>query len=354
AYRSDVVKVVTSESGYYGVILGPYNVKTMQELKKKDANNQLSALPPDALLSRGDKYLKTVWENKPTGIGAVAYSLDKAAVFSSGSLSVKVQAQKQGKENAYTIVSGQDGAGTFHFDIGKDLPADEMASAEEYKGLLYHKAGVAKLVKDAPSKQIVVTAYTGGAHCCTKTWIISRDTDHAAWGMTEGETLDGDGYWFEDVDGDGTLELLSVDNHFLYAFDSYAGSFAPVKIYKLQNGKIDDVSEADAMRHRLVQDLAGMEFEAKARPDLWKENGFLAGWVAAKIRLGQGEDAWNTVTQNMQKDTGFGPEICTTGQDLADCPQDKIQAVPVVKALASFLKDNGYGPLPLAAEALLN
>ena len=114
------------------------------------------------------------------------------------------------------------------------------------------------------------------------------------------------------------------------------------------------MSETPDMHSRIVQDLAGIEFEAKVRPDVWKENGFLAGWVAAKIRLGQGIDAWNTVVQNIDKNSDFGPQQCTTGQKIDDCPADKTKPVPILKALASFLKENGYAPLPDAAEALLH
>ena len=354
SYMADTVKVVSSKSGFYAVVLGPFATGSIAELKKTDTNERLSDLPADALLSRGENYIETVWDAKSGGIGQVAYSIDKVAEFSSGPLSVKIKGEKLGAENAYTVVDGKDAGGTFHFDIGKDLPTDELSSAEEFMGLTYHRAAVAKLVPNAPNNQVIVTSYTGGAHCCTKTWILSRDAAQAAWSKIEGDMLDGDGYWFEDVDGDGALELLSVDNHFLYAFDSYAGSIAPIKIYKLQSGKIEDVSEMPDMHHRLAQDLAGMEYEVKVRPDLWKENGFLAGWVASKIRLGQGTDAWQVVTENMAMDTGFGPQECTSGQSVDDCPVDNLKQIPVLKALAGFLNENGYSPLPDAAEKLLH
>ncbi len=353
-YMSEHVKVVSSKNGFYAVIFGPYAASSIQALKKADVDSKLSDLPRDALLSRGDNYIETVWEPSATSIGPIAYSIKKAAEFSSGNLSVSVTGQKLAGDKAYTIVDGKDGAGTFHFDIEKDLPQDELASADEFMGLIYHQAAVAKLVPGAPSKQVVITSYTGGAHCCTKTWILSRETDHSAWSKTEGAVLDGDGYWYEDVDGDGTLEMLNADNSFLYAFDSYAGSVAPIKISKFQNGKIEDVSENPDMHSRLIQDLAGIEFQAKVRPDSWKQNGFLAGWVAAKIRLGQGIDAWNTVAQNIDKNSGFGPQECTTGQKIDDCPDGKSKPIPILKALAGFLKENGYTPLPDAAEALLH
>lgn len=353
-YTADTVKVVSSKSGYYGIIIGPYAANSIIDVKKQDKEGRLGDLPKDALLSKGDNYIDTVWQTKNGGIGAVSYTLDKAAEFSSGPLSVKIQGQKFGVDRAYTRIEGHDANGTFSFDIGKDLPSEDMASVEEFSGMEYNKAAVVKLLTYSPSPQVIVTNYTGGAHCCTGTWILSRDADHAAWSKTKADTLDGDGYWYEDVDGDGALEMLSVDNHFLYAFDSYAGSVAPIKIAKFQNGRIEDVSETPAMRGRLVQDLAGMEFEANKSAESWKENGFLAGWLASKIRLGEGDAAWKKVVANINLKSDFGPQECTTGQNVGDCPAEKLKTIPVLKALASFLKENGYAPLPAAAEALTN
>ena len=39
------------------------------------------------------------------------------------------------------------------------------------------------------------------------------------WRVIQGKTIDGDGgYTFDDIDGDGAAELLSVDQSFLYTF----------------------------------------------------------------------------------------------------------------------------------------
>lgn len=352
--RSSVVKVVSSKSGYYGVIAGPYSAKTIQDLKRRDKDSLFADLPQDALMSRGDNYIATIWQApKGNGIGLSAFALDKAAQLSSGPLQATVSAQRLGNENAYTSVDGKDGRGTFHFDIGKDLPKDELARAEEFTGLNYNNAGVAQLVPGTDAPQVIVTNFSGGAHCCTSTYLLSRDQAQGGWSMTKSPTLDGEGYWFEDVDGDGALELMSSDNAFFYAFDSYAGSAAPIKISKLRGGKIEDVTDDPAMHARLVQDMAGLDYDAKIRPEYKKSNGFLAAWVASKIRLGQGDMAWATFMKSYDKQSTFGPQDCVTGQKIEDCPADNLKPIPIPKALAQFLRGNGYGPLPKAAEAEL-
>jgi serine protease Do len=351
---ANIVKVVSSKSGFYGVIAGPYAANTIKDIKKADTDSRLGDLPKDAYLTQGANYIETVWQAKASDVTLVAYSVEKTAEFSSGTLNVKIKGEKLGAEHAYSVIDGKDNKGTFHFDIGKDLPQDDLASAESFLGLILNEAAMAKLVVGASSPQVIVTNNSGGAHCCTTTTFFSRDTETSSWTKTVSPALDGGGYGYEDVDGDGVLELMSVDNNFLYAFDSYAGSFAPLKIHRLKAGKIVDATDEPVMRPRLVQDLAGMEYDAKIQPEIWKYNGFLAGWVAAKIRLGQGDAAWATFMRNYQKDNGFGPQECTSGQSIEKCPEGNLKTLPIPKGLAMFLRENGYAPLPAAAQKELN
>ena len=352
---ADTVKVITSKSGYFGVIAGPYAYKSIKDIKKADKNSRIGDLPKDAILTQGANYIETVWQAPTTATNElIPYSIEKTAEFSSGDFNVKINGQKLEPDRAFTVVEGKDAAGPFHFDIGKDLPKDELASAEEFLGMNYNQAGIVKLVPGSPSPQVVVTNYSGGAHCCATTTFISKEKPTAPWSRTTSSELDGEGYAFEDVNGDGAMELISVDNRFLYSFGSYAGSFAPIEIHQLIAGKIIDVSTNQAMRGRLVQDLAGMEYSANLSPDMWKQNGYLAGWVASKIRLGQGDEAWALFMKNYEKENGFGPQECTSGQKVADCPNDNLKAIPIPKALAGFLRENGYLPLPAAALKELN
>jgi serine protease Do len=342
-YAGTGAQVVSSQSGYYAVVLGPYEANTIAELKRK--NNDLPELPRDALLSRGANYLTSVWKAPAQFVFLVGYEISKPAHLSSGDLSVELKLEKVAEDQYATVVTGTEKNGpSFTFKVNEDGVFTAMTQ----------EAGLLKLDPALATPQVVFTRYSGGAHCCTNTWIAEKPNNAAGWSLIDTGQLDGGGYSFEDVDGDGGLELLSVDNSFLYAFDSYADSVAPLHISKLRDGKIEDVSDADAMRGRLKQDLAGIEFTAKLHPEMWKSNGFLAGWAASKMRLGQGDEAWQTVTQNIDINSDFGPQECTSGQKIEDCPAEKLKPVPVLKALASFLKEGGYGPLPQAAEQLVN
>ena len=335
-------RVVTSQSSFYAVVLGPYKATTVAALRKQQQD--LPELPGDALLSDGSRYIETVWKAALQTSTWTEYSLDKPLKISSGNVHFEVKLDKPIDDASSTTASGGvTGGREFSFTV---------AGKGEYSNMLLNAAALE--LDDTAVPQLVFTRYSGGAHCCTKTWIVTKGPEAAGWSLVDAGTLDGEGYWFEDVNGDGIQEILSMDNSFLYAFDSYAASFAPLHIAKLRNGVLDDVSENEAMRSRLKQDVAGMEFYTKSTPDMWKSNGFLAGWVASKIRLGEGEDAWNTVVENFDSASGFEQQTCETGQEIADCPESKLKTVPFLKSLAQHLNEHGYLPLPAAAEKLLN
>jgi serine protease Do len=341
--ESNGARVVSSLSGYYAIVLGPYTGNSIAEVKRKGAS--IPELPDDSLLSDGARYTGIVWTTPSQTLSMIAYGVDKPAQLSSGDLTVELKLQKVGEDQSSTVVTGTEkGGASFNFEVGKD---GEFANEPA-------EAAFIKLDPRSTSPQLVFTRYSGGAHCCTNTWIAVKPEGALGWSLIDAGKLDGGGYFFEDVDGDGGLELLSVDNRFLYAFDSYAGSYAPLKISKLRGGRIEDVSEEPAMRSRLLQDVASMEFNAKLDTSNWKANGFLAGWLASKIRLGQGNDAWQTVVENYDKSSEFAPQECTTGQSIEDCPPENLKAIPFLKGLAKFLQNAGYNPLPDAAEPLLN
>lgn len=352
--QTDSIRVVRSKNGRYAVVAGPFRARTMMQFRALAMAKDFSNLPKDAMLNDGSRYVKTVWQLSGADSTAMqSYALGKPVQLSAGALSVRVSGEKLSIANAYTSIDGADNKGKFHFDIGKDYVPDEQTSADAMSSEEFYHAAVVKLIADSDTPQIVVTQFSGGAHCCTQTYIASRDATASAWSLIETPPRDGDGFSYEDVDGDGAQELVGVDNAFLYAFDSYAASSAPLQIHKLREGKLVDVTLEPAMHHRLVQDLARMEWEAKVQPEVSKGNGYLAAWVAAKIRLGQGDEAWKVFIRQYDRHSSFGPQFCKSGKSVDNCSGEDLKPIPIPKALAQFLRDNSYGPLPKGAEALL-
>jgi hypothetical protein len=219
----------------------------------------------------------------------------------------------------------------------------EEAEAEEPSAT----AEVMRLDPGTPVPQVVMTAFTFGAHCCTITRIATV-LGSGEWRVLDAGALDGEGYRFVDIDNDGAKELVSYDNSFLYAFESYAGSYAPTRITTLTGSDLDDVTNEPKYRAFLRRKLQDMEAEARKGPDLWHSNGFLGGWVAAKSLVGEVEDAWKRMLASYDRNSDWSLEECTTGQELDQCPKDKVRQQTFPEALKKALESNDY-PLPKAA-----
>jgi hypothetical protein len=158
--------------------------------------------------------------------------------------------------------------------------------------------------------------------------------------VTVGE-FDGDGNYLEDADGDGLAEIVTVDNRFLYTFDCYACSAAPLTMTTVRDGEVIDVStEArflPAHRDWLEQIEEGVDPEQR-----WSSAGFLAGWVAAKVRVGEGADAFQQLTDNWNAAADPGEEVCVTGGDIDACAKKDRAVLPFPDRLKLFLEQNGY------------
>jgi hypothetical protein len=211
------------------------------------------------------------------------------------------------------------------------------------------KARLIWLDRGARFPQIVITSFTFGAHCCTVTHIATM-TAPDQWHLIEGPRLDGDeGYTFADLGHDGTEELISVDNAFLYAFASYAESYAPSRIARLAGTEIKDVSRDAKYRDFLRNRVRAMEADARKDPNLWHSNGFLGGWVAAKGLIGEVDEAWARVLKSYNRKSDWSMQECTTGADLEKCPKNKLRDLTFPQALRKLLAENGY-PTPKNAK----
>lgn len=200
-------------------------------------------------------------------------------------------------------------------------------------------ASIAEIDPDNAYPEVYFSSYSGGAHCCN-TIIVAQELDNRWIGIAIGE-FDGDGDYLEDLDGDGLAEVVTVDNRFLYAFDCYACSAAPLSIATVHGGKVYDISAdprfVPAHREWLNQIEGFVDPEER-----WKSPGYLAGWVAAKIRVGEGADAWHQLSENWDTTSDDGEEVCLTGKDLEDCSQKNHAVLKFPERLKLFLEQTGY------------
>jgi hypothetical protein len=187
--------------------------------------------------------------------------------------------------------------------------------------------------------EIYFSSYSGGAHCCNSV-VVAEEVGGQWVGVTVGE-FDGDGNYLDDADRDGLAEIVTADNRFLYAFDCYACSAAPLTINTLRGGKVFDVS-ADPRYLPAHRDWLD-QLEANVEPEQrWTSPGYLAGWVAAKIRVGEGDDAWRQLSANWNYATDAGEEVCLTGGEVDDCIEKSRAVLKFPERLKLFLKQAGY------------
>jgi len=322
------VQVARSKDGGYAILSGPQAQMTPEQLKEKFTDGQGLK---NVRQSQGEEFVARAWQFVDGRLASAEMQEGKAFSLNAGavSLNVSVLRVKKGKEEDFFIVGEGREDGKAAFTTRSELL---------YTPLPVAKAALVKL--EGPTPQAVIGHYTGGAHCCIRSTIVTKGPT-GKWQAIKAGSLDGDyGPMFEDLDGDGTPEMLSGDNRFLYQFDSYAASRMPAKIEKLIGGKIVDVTRRPEYRRYHVQYLAALE--ARAEPDDWTQGGFLAAWVAQKVLLGEGAEAFERAQKSHNPASGAPFETCTVNRPLDKCPESRKKTVKFVEALRTFLDKSGY------------
>ncbi|MGH6866305.1 MAG: hypothetical protein ACREDO_09095 [Methyloceanibacter sp.] len=197
---------------------------------------------------------------------------------------------------------------------------------------------IAELDPRNPYPEVVVSFFTGGAHCCSVTSVVTSNKDGSEWKTVDVGEFDGGPLLSVDLDGDGRYEFETRDNAFLYAFGCYACSEAPLQVLALEDGKIEDVNADPRFK---PAHAAWLKTMIVGVPDA-DVNGFLAGYVGEKIRLGEGKEAWALMLDYYDKDSDMGLETCDQPlNDDGECPGETVM-LSFPDALERMLKENGY------------
>lgn len=201
------------------------------------------------------------------------------------------------------------------------------------------EAMIAEVNPANDSPEVVFTSYTGGAHCCTQ--VIVAESLGDRWVAVPIGEFDGDSSFLSDLDGDGNAEIAPYDNRFLYEFDCYACSAAPLVVITVRDGQAVDVAAEPRFLPAHRDWLRRLE--ESVDPDRrWTSPGFLAGWVAARTRIGEGTRAWEALLANWDFAADEGEEVCLTGEDIEDCPRRQRAVLTFPERLQLFLRRTGY------------
>ncbi|MBS1086460.1 superinfection immunity protein [Gluconobacter sphaericus] len=222
----------------------------------------------------------------------------------------------------------------------------------EDDGMAQLKMSLRHLDASSPFPQVMVSAYTGGAHCCSLTSIFDLSPDGSSgrsWQHLELGAMDGDGEPdVVDVAGNGQQEILTSDQSFLYAFASHAGSEAPVVIARYHDGVLKNVTRDPAYRDYLTKDLADRR-RNWIKSGRFEPNGFLAYEVATMANMDRFEKGWRDMLAHAQstKESGFGLSACdlkptSKKQNGHACSVKEKELLPFPQALSLFLVRAGY------------
>lgn len=188
---------------------------------------------------------------------------------------------------------------------------------------------------------ILFQTYTGGAHCCNYEQVVlveARRFRRVALGNFDME-MPGD--FPTDVDGDGRIDFVRLDNRFFYAFASFAGSVAPPQILNIVGGRAVDVSAAPRYRRLFVR--AMNEAREDCLTGQGERNGTCAAYVAAAARSGRFDRAWREMLGAYERGTDWTyPTGCRVAPGPSGCPERQIIRRDFPTALRRFLMRNGY------------
>jgi hypothetical protein len=186
--------------------------------------------------------------------------------------------------------------------------------------------------------EVVFNSFSGGAHCCAGIKVALKGTS-GSWRQIDIGSFDGSGDFVEDVDGDGRSEFVTVDNAFLYTFDSYVGSFAPLKMLAVDRGELKDVTREERFqsRHR-----SWLEEQTKAAREGSAETaaGFLVGRLAMRQLLGEGPAAMGEF-EAAAKAAQVGPVDACPDLSL-ECEDSAKKPQPFIAVVKAFMEKNGY------------
>jgi len=200
-------------------------------------------------------------------------------------------------------------------------------------------ASIAEIDPGNDSREVYFSSYSGGAHCCSQ--VVVADKTASGWVAVEIGSFDGDGDYLQDLDNDGVAEIVTVDNGFLYAFDCYACSAAPLLIRGIRDGMLVDLTAEPRFQKNHRDWLRQLEQDVD--PDRrWTSPGFLAGWVAASTRVGEGRAAFQQVLDHWDPATDEGEEVCLSGADLDACRTADKKVLKFPDRLKLFLEQRGY------------
>jgi len=140
--------------------------------------------------------------------------------------------------------------------------------------------------------EVLVTGYSGGAHCCITLGVFDYRAATNTYGFIV-EFFGSYGFNLKDLDGDGKPEIDSLDSRFEDLFTSHAASFPPPRIYSYasNNGAPKLTNRTKAFPAEIRKNAAEAKKLFKhfkpGTPYVSESGGAISAYVADQYLLGR-------------------------------------------------------------------
>jgi hypothetical protein len=163
--------------------------------------------------------------------------------------------------------------------------------------------------------EVVYSAYTGGAHCCSVAQFFELASDGQRY--TTAERVFGDpGFGIRDLNHDGRPEIVSADDTFAYRFTSYAFSGLPMLVLRYDRGHFKAITRQfpGLLRKEAAGFWRGYKKLRGSKDDT--PRGQISAWAADEYRLGKRTYALGILRREVRHgylaDPGSGAKFINT------------------------------------------
>ncbi len=184
----------------------------------------------------------------------------------------------------------------------------------------------------ATTPQVVLSLFSGGAHCCSIVEVFSYDAAQHRVVMSQRNFGD-PGAELADLSPSGRYEFVTADDRFAYAFTDFAASGLPIQIMAFHNGHFVDVTRQYPKLIRADAASWLKTYRGMAAQHYADSVGVIAAWAADEDMLGHESQVSTYLTQQAK-----AGHLNSALMPHADSGQ------AFVSSLEMFLEDAGYVP----------